>query len=121
MTTRTATNNRADDEVFDFNLNAVQAESDLRPFVFLWASKEDPNRRLTMQHMESLNVWPLMVAADNGDAAAMAGIFRAALGDNQWDEFRETPLPQYKMKALFAAYQKHCGQRSGESQASLDS
>nr|WSS66731.1 hypothetical protein OG284_36915 [Streptomyces sp. NBC_01177] len=121
MTTRTATNNRADDEVFDFNLNTVQAESDLRPFVFLWASKENGNRRFTMAHSEGLDVWPLMVAADSGDAAAMASIFREALGPAEWDTFRETPLPQYKLKALFAAYQKHCGQKSGESQASLDS
>ncbi|MFF9568503.1 hypothetical protein [Streptomyces sp. NPDC014685] len=117
--TRTAT--RADDEVFDFNLNAVEAESDLKPFVFLWASKTNGNRRFTMQHMESLNIWPLMEAADRGDAAAMAGIFRVALGDEQWDEFRETPLPQYKMSALFKAYQKHSGQKPGESLASSDS
>ena|ERR1700732_277885 len=118
-TTRTATT-RADDEVFDFNLNAVKAESELTPFVFLWASKANGNRRLTMQHMEGLDVWPLMVAADQGDASAMAGIFRVALGDD-WEEFRKTPLPQYKMKALFAAYQKHCGQDSGESLASTGS
>ncbi|WP_432147960.1 hypothetical protein [Streptomyces sp. bgisy029] len=117
--TRTAT--RADDEVFDFNLNAVEAESGLTPFVFLWASKDNPNRRLTMQHMEGLNVWPLMAAADSGDAAAMAGIFRVALGDEQWEEFRKTPLPQYKLKALFAAYRKHSGADSGESGASSDS
>lgn len=117
--TRTAT--APDDQVAEFNLNAVQAETDLRPFRFLWASKGNPNRRLTMQHMESLDVWPLMEAADRGDAAAMAGIFRVALGDDQWDEFRETPLPQYKMQALFKAYQKHSGQKSGESPASLDS
>lgn len=114
--TRTAT--PADDEVFDFNLNAVAAETDLRPFRFLWASATDPNRRLTMQHLAGLNVWPLMEAADAGDAAAMAGLFRVALGDEQWEEFRETPLPQYKMQALFKAYQKHSGQKPGESPAS---
>lgn len=119
MTTRTAT--RADDEVFDFNLNAVEAESDLKPFRFLWASKKDPNRRLTMQHMEGLDVWPLMEAADGGDHAAMAGIFRVALGEEQWEEFRKTPLPQYKLKALFKAYRKHGGQEPGESLASSDS
>ncbi|MCX4676694.1 hypothetical protein OG413_15525 [Streptomyces sp. NBC_01433] len=116
--TRTAT---ADDQVAEFNLNAVQAETSLAPFRFLWASKADPNRRLTMQHMEGLNVWPLMAAADNGDAAAMAGIFRVALGDEEWEEFRRTPLPQYKLKALFKAYQKHSGQEPGESLASSDS
>ena len=117
--TRTAT--PADDEVFDFDLNAVEAESDLRPFRFLWKSKENPNRRLTMQHMEALDVWPLMAAAEGGDAAAMAGIFRTALGDEQWAEFRRTPLPQFKMRALFDAYRKHCGQQPGESPASSDS
>jgi len=118
MTDRTAT---ADHEVFDFDLNAVAAESDLRPFRFLWASKQNPNRRLTMQHMEALDVWPLMDAAEQGDAGAMAGIFRTALGNEQWAEFRKTPLPQYKMKALFDAYRAHCGQQPGESPASSDS
>ncbi|MFE4691269.1 hypothetical protein ACFRH6_14565 [Streptomyces sp. NPDC056749] len=117
--TRTAT--RADDEVFDFNLNAVQAETDLKPFVFLWAGKDDPNRRLTMAHLEALDVWPLMAAADNGDASAMTGIFREALGKEQWADFRATPLPQYKLKALFAAYRKHSGTEAGESAASSDS
>lgn len=121
MTARTATAAKlADDEVFDFNLNAVEAETELKPFRFLWASKQDPNRRLTMQHMESLNVWPLMEAAEGGDAGAMAGIFRTALGED-WEEFRKTPLPQYKMRALFNAYKKHSGADSGESGASSDS
>ncbi|MFC9429248.1 hypothetical protein [Streptomyces sp. NPDC056987] len=117
-TTRTAT--RADDEVFDFNLNAVEAESELKPFVFLWGSKTEPNRRMTMQHMEALNVWPLMSAIEGGDISATLGLFRIALGDD-WDEFRKTPLPQHKMQALFKAYQKHCGQQPGESAASSDS
>lgn len=119
MATRTATG-RPDDKPFGFDLNAVQAESDLSPFVFRWASKDDPNRRLTMAHMEALDVWPLMAAAEGGDAGAMAGIFRTALGDD-WEEFRKTPLPQYKMKALFDAYRKHSGVGPGESQASSDS
>lgn len=118
MATRTAT--RADDQPFDFNLNTVEAESDLAPFVFLWASKANPNRRFSMAHMEALDVWPLMAAAEGGDAGAMAGIFRTALGED-WDEFRKTPLPQYKMKALFDAYRKHSGVGPGESQASSDS
>lgn len=119
---RTATSAEPDDgEVFEFNLNAVQAESELRPFRFMWASKQNPNRRLTMQHLEGLNVWPLLVAADQGDASAMVGVFQTALGEDQFEEFRKTPLPQYKMKALFDAYRKHCGTESGESQASSSS
>ncbi|MER7813676.1 hypothetical protein ABZ714_30745 [Streptomyces sp. NPDC006798] len=117
-TTRTAT--PADNEPFDFDLNTVEAESDLRPFRFRWASPKNPHRRLTMAHMEGLDVWPLAAAADGGDAGAMLGIFETALGD-EWDAFRSTPLPQYKLKALFRAYQKHCGQKPGESQASSGS
>lgn len=119
-TTRTATAKPADGEVFEFNLNAVEAESTLAPFRFMWASKDDPNRRLTMQHMEGLDVWPLMAAAEGGDAGAMAGIFKTALGGD-WEEFRKTPLPQFKMKALFDAYRKHSGVESGESEASSSS
>lgn len=121
-TSRTATDTASSDsEVFEFNLNTVQAESELSPFRFLWASKQNPNRRFTMKHLEALNVWPLMVAADGGDASAMVGVFRTALGADEWDEFRKTELPQYKMKALFTAYRKHCGVESGESLASSDS
>lgn len=117
-TTRTAT---PDNEVFDFDLNAVEAESDLRPFRFLWKSKDNPNRRLTMTHMEALDVWPLMAAAESGDVGAMTGIFRTALGNEQWADFRKTPLPQFKMRALFDAYRDHCGQKPGESPASSGS
>lgn len=117
-TARTAT--RPDDKPFDFDLNAVQAESDLTPFVFRWASKDQPNRRLSMAHLESLDVWPLMEGAESGDMGAMAAIFETALGD-QWADFRATPLPQFKLKALFDAYRKFCGQQPGESPASSDS
>ncbi|MFJ9113023.1 hypothetical protein [Streptomyces sp. NPDC102283] len=119
MTTRTAT--RSDDEVFDFNLNAAAAESELKPFVFLWATKENPNQRFTMQHLESLDSWEMVAAADSGDdAAAVVGAFRIALGD-QWEDFRGQPIPQYKLLALWKAYQKHCGQKPGESPASSGS
>ncbi|MEU4256264.1 hypothetical protein AB0B42_00710 [Streptomyces fradiae] len=118
----TGTATPADHEVADFNLNTVQAETELRPFRFLWASEDNPNRRLTMQHLEALNVWPLLAAADGGDAGAMAAIFREALGKEQWTDFRATPLPQYKLKALFNAYRKHSGvQEPGESLASSGS
>ncbi|QCX81046.1 hypothetical protein C9F11_37315 [Streptomyces sp. YIM 121038] len=121
MTSRTATDQPDDGEVFEFNLNSVQAETELKPFRFMWASKQNPNRRLTMQHLEGLNIWPLMAAADGGDVGAMVGVFRTALGDDQWEDFQKTPLPQYKMKALFKAYTKHCGTNVGESLASSSS
>jgi hypothetical protein len=119
---RTATTSKApDDQPFDFNLNAVQAEVDLTPFRFLWASKDNPNRRFTMEHIQALDIWPLMASADRGDIGAMTAAFKVALGKEQWEEFHATPLPQYKLKALFDAYRTHCGVDEGESQASSDS
>ncbi|KMS71762.1 hypothetical protein ACH49_24365 [Streptomyces leeuwenhoekii] len=111
MTTRTAPK-PTDSEPFDFNLDAVQAEADLRPFRVHWGG-----RRFEMQHLEALDIWELMEAAEKGEAGAMVGAFREALGD-QWDDFRAIRLPQFKLKALFDAYRKHCGLEPGESAAS---
>ncbi|MFF6985593.1 hypothetical protein [Streptomyces sp. NPDC010273] len=121
MTSRTATKAPAtpDDQPFDFNLNAVQAEVQLTPFRFLWASKDNPNRRFTMKHLQELNSWEILEAAEGGDLDAMVGCFEAALGEEEWKAFRAVPLPQYKLKALFDAYRKHCD--AGESEASSDS
>ncbi|MGK5729728.1 hypothetical protein [Streptomyces sp. URMC 124] len=110
MATRTAT---PDNEPFDFNLDAVEAEVDLTPWRVHWAGK-----RWMFAHMQSLDVWTLVEAAEGGDITAMTGIFRAALGDQAWAEFRKIKLPQYKMKALFDGYRRHCGLEPGESEAS---
>jgi hypothetical protein len=116
-TTRTATKRTApDDEPFDFNLDAVQAEVDLSPWRVHW-----DGRRWEFAHMQDLDVWPLLEAAEAGDVEAMLGIFRTALGEQQWKDFRKIRLPQYKMKALFDAYRKHSGLAEGESAASSDS
>lgn len=115
MTTRTATKS-ADDEVFDFNLNAVQAEVELRPFRFLWGKD---NRRFVMQHAEELDVWQLMERADGGDVGSVLSVLQSGLGTDAWVAFKKIPMPQYKMKALFEAYKAHCGM--GESPASSDS
>ncbi|MFE5658377.1 hypothetical protein ACFQ9H_19570 [Streptomyces sp. NPDC056517] len=107
---------RPDDKPFDFNLDAVEAEVDLTPFVF-----QHSGSRWTMQHLQALNIMPLMAAAQNGDAAAMLGAFREALGKAQWGKFEEIGLPQYKLQPLFEAYSKHCGTQPGESEASPNS
>ncbi|MGW4028255.1 hypothetical protein ACWEFL_02865 [Streptomyces sp. NPDC004838] len=107
---------RPDNAPFDFNLDAVPCEVELTPFVFQHAK-----RRWTMQHLQALNIMPLMKAAQGGDAAAMIGAFRVALGDKQWADFEEAGLPQWKLEPLFGAYTKHCGVDPGESPASSDS
>ncbi|MEU0675481.1 hypothetical protein ABZ330_21820 [Streptomyces sp. NPDC006172] len=106
---------RPDDKPFDFNLDAVPCEVDLTPFVFV-----HEGRRWTMQHLQELNIMPLIAAAQNGDAAAMLGAFREALG-KEWPEFERKGLPQWKLQPLFDAYSKHCGMAPGESPASSDS
>ncbi|MFJ7963128.1 hypothetical protein [Streptomyces sp. NPDC096324] len=116
MTTRTATSKAPDDKPFDFNLDAVQAEVDLTPWRVHW-----DGRRWEFAHLQDLDVWGLMEAAEGGEVKAMTGVFRAALGDKDWDAFRKVRLPQYKLEALFKAYQKHCGVGQGESEASSDS
>ena len=111
MTTRTAPK-PSDSEPFDFNLDAVQSEVELRPFRVHYNG-----RRWEFAHMEGLNIWDLVEAAEAGEVQAMVGVFRISLGD-QWPDFRKVDFPQYKMKALFTAYRKHCGLEPGESEAS---
>lgn len=116
-TPRTATKRspaRPDDEPFDFNLDAAQAEAELLPFRVHWSG-----RRWEFQHAEELDVWQLMENADGGDVGAVLSVLQAALGNEQWVDFKKVGMPQYKMKALFEAYKKHCG--LGESEASSSS
>lgn len=112
MATRTATSKPADDQPFDFNLDAVESEVALTPFRVHYQS-----RRWEFAHLESLDIWDLVEAAEGGQTKAMVGVFQISLAD-QWLDFRKLKLPQYKMKALFTAYRKHCGLEPGESEAS---
>ncbi|MBT2477650.1 hypothetical protein [Streptomyces sp. ISL-94] len=112
MTTRTATSKPSDSNPFDFNLDTVEAEVDLIPFRVHHGGK-----RFEFAHLQGLDVWDLVGAAEAGDMGATLGLFRVALGDS-FDDFRKVKLAQYKMQALFAAYQKHCGLEPGESEAS---
>ncbi len=107
------TTTRPDDKPFDFNLDAVKAEVDTRPWVINWAGKA-----WTFLHFEELDVWDQLSAAGLGNTEAMAKIFQFALGDEQWAEFRKIRLPLYKTKELWAAYEEYCGIKTGESQDS---
>ncbi|GAA1406277.1 hypothetical protein GCM10009639_53960 [Kitasatospora putterlickiae] len=106
---------RPDDQVVDFNLDALQASGNLRPFVV-----QHGGRRWELAHMDTLDAWKLLAAADGGDVAAMLSIFGLALGD-QWQAFQAKPMPRHKLSVLFDAYRKHCGVQAGESPASTDS
>ncbi|MEU9134590.1 hypothetical protein AB0D33_01245 [Streptomyces sp. NPDC048404] len=117
-TSRTATTKAPatpDDQPFDFNLDAVKAEVESTPFRIHWNG-----RRFTFAHMQDLDCWELLAAADAGEANAVMGSLRLALGD-EWEDFRKVPMPQYKLMPLFKAYRAHCGLEPGESSASSGS
>lgn len=115
-TTRTATKRAPDGQPFDFNLDAVQAETDLTPWRVHWAG-----RRWEFRHAEELDIWGLAEGAAAGNVAATLQVLQLALGPEQWTDFRKIDMPQYKLLALFKGYQTHCGLAEGESPASSDS
>ncbi|MFJ8755685.1 hypothetical protein [Streptomyces cyaneofuscatus] len=110
-----AAKRRPDDKPYDFNLDAVKAEAEMTPWVVVHAG-----RRWTFEHMRALNIMPLIKSAQLGDASAVIGTLREALGE-QWADFEEVGLPQWKAQKLFEAYQTHCGLQPGESLASPES
>jgi hypothetical protein len=116
-TTRTATKARpADDEPFDFNLDALKPESEHLPFRLHFGG-----RRWTLTNINELDAWDIAAAAQGGDVEAIIGALRLALGD-QWEDFKAIKLPQWKIMPLFRAWQKASGDVDpGESSASSDS
>jgi hypothetical protein len=115
-TTRTATSTTSDDRPFEFNLDAVQAERELTPFRVHF-----DNRRWTFAHLEELDAWEVAAAADGSEIAAVLAVLKLALGERRFTEFQKIKMPQFKLKALFDAYRKHCGQEPGEEAASSSS
>lgn len=108
-----ARSTRPDDKPFDFNLDAVQAEVDTRPWVANWGG-----RAWTFLHFQELDIWDQLGAAGLGEKEAIAKVFQIALGDEQWEEFKKIRLPLYKTLALWKAYEEYCGINAGESQDS---
>jgi hypothetical protein len=106
---------RPDNAPFDFNLDAIKAEVDLSDFVVRWNG-----RRFSLAHMQALDAWELLAAADGGEISAITGSLQLALG-KQWEDFRAVPMPQYKLMPLFRAWRDFCGLNPGESSASSDS
>lgn len=120
MTTRAATTKastkRADDEPFDFNLDALKPEAEHRPFLLHFAG-----RRWTLTNVNELNAWDIAAAAQGGEVEAVIGALRLALGD-QWADFQKLQLPQWKVMPLFRAWKQASGDVDpGESSASSDS
>jgi hypothetical protein len=105
-----------DDKPFDFNLDAVKGEKDLRPFRIHFGG-----RRWQMAHRDTLDQVPILEAAERGgEAEATIVSLRAAFGD-QWAEFRKLGLRRKQLQELSDAYDKFCGTDLGESSGSTDS
>lgn len=120
-TRRTPTAKPADDQPFDFNLDTAGAELELTPWRVHFSGT-----RWTFAHLEALDVWKLLdddeARGGQGDEVqVMVSLFKAALGDAQFAEFRKIPLPMQKLRDLFEAYQAYCGVKTGESEGSADS
>lgn len=109
----------ADDQPFDFNLDAVQAEVDLTPWRVHFGGQ-----RWTFKHPQEIDMWEVMdwdESPEASESTAMIGVFKAALGDEQFEIFRKIrPFPMYKVKALFDAYQAYGGMEPGEAKGSDD-
>lgn len=108
-----------DDQPFDFNLDAVEAEVDLTPWRVHFGG-----RRWEFAHPQAIDVWGVMAEDEKGSSseiAAMVAVFTVALGEEQFPEFRKIPLPSFRLKALFEAYQRYGGVEPGESEGSGDS
>lgn len=110
----------ADSTPFDFNLDAVEAEVDLTPWRVHYAGK-----RWVFKHPQEIDVWDVVAADENNDGSSemggMLAVFKVALGEASFKEFRKVPLPNFKLKALFEAYQKFGGVEPGESEGSTAS
>lgn len=110
----------ADNQPFDFNLDAVEAEVDLTPWRVHFGGK-----RWVFKHPQEIDVWDVVDADEKNDGSSEIGgilsVFKVALGDEQFAQFRKLPMPQFKLKALFEAYQAYGGIEPGESEGSTAS
>lgn len=105
-----------DNEPFDFNLDSVKVEKDLRPFRVNFHGK-----RYEMTHRELIDQVPILEAAERGgEAEATIVSLRTSFGD-QWPDIRKLGLKRGELQALSDAYDKFCGTDQGESSGSTDS
>jgi hypothetical protein len=114
MTTRSPRNVRAAKPKAAFDLDAVEAEEAGEPFPFKFGGHE-----YVLPHVQDMDR-KVLVAADQGEKAAMDELFRTGLGDD-YELFNEQPMKLRTLEALFKNWLKHCGLEPGELQASTSS
>lgn len=97
-----------------FDLDAVEAEAAGEPFVFTYRGHE-----YSLPHVQDVDR-KVLLAADQGEIAAMNELFRAGL-DIDYEQFNAQPMKVRSLDALFKAWLKHCGLEPGELVASTRS
>lgn len=97
-----------------FDLDAVEAEEAGEPFPFTFGGHE-----YVLPHVQDMDR-KVLVAADQGEKAAMDELFRTGLGAD-YELFNEQPMKLRTLEALFRNWLEHCGLEPGELQASTSS
>jgi hypothetical protein len=100
---------QAPDEVFD--LDALEAEEEHRPFRFRLGGEV-----FEMAHIQEMD-WSVAVLLEQGQIDVMLA---ETLGD-QYEAFRDLGLPSWKMDELMIAWGQHVGIPLEKLQASPDS
>lgn len=96
----------ADDQPFEFNLDAYVKGMDHAPFRFHWK-----DRRWEMAHFEVVDAWEIAKAIKTGDDEQILAV---TMGAEQSDDFRKIPIPQGALQEMVRKYFKHCGVDPGE-------
>lgn len=117
MTTRSPRNTRATRPAAaskPFDLDAVEAEAAGEPFPFTFGGHE-----YVLPHVQDVDR-KVLLAADQGEKAAMDELFKTGLGDD-YERFNAQPMKLRSLEALFRAWLEHSGLEPGELGASTRS
>lgn len=91
------------------HLDAIAAELDLKPYMVTWQGRE-----WEFVHLQLLDTWDLTRDTEGVTSnEQILVLFELALGE-QWEEFRQHPLPLALLQRLFADYTAYCGITPGK-------
>jgi hypothetical protein len=96
----------ADNQPFEFNLDAFVKGMDHAPFRFHWSG-----RRWEMAHFDAIDSKETKKAVQSGDDDE---ILKLAMGGEQFAAFDEIPIPNGGRNEMVKQYFRHCGVNVGE-------
>jgi hypothetical protein len=93
------------------DLDALSAEQTLEPYLAVWQGRE-----WSFIHRELLDTWELSEEREGmTQNEQLLWTIQLALGEEQWEEFKQLPLPLGILTRIYEDYAKHCGVKLGES------